>query len=99
MSSHETFATDNKPLKCELGGNTITINDSLRISFRRTIRVPDNHQTSFLPPDLGAFPLKSVATYAKNMCASMTAKSGVFFPMYRKFLTHDAAICYKIDWY
>jgi hypothetical protein len=36
----------------------IVHNGDLKISFRRTIRVPDNaNVTSLLPPDLGAFPL------------------------------------------
>jgi hypothetical protein len=73
-----------KPLECELTHHEVVINNDLRISFRRTIRVPDNHQTSWLPPDLGAYPLKSVAEYSKNLKPEMTAKGGLFFPMYRK---------------
>ncbi|KAH3971319.1 hypothetical protein HBH70_016400 [Parastagonospora nodorum] len=75
--------TDNKALKCELKGDAIVINDDLRISFQRTIRVPDNHQTSFLPPNLGSFPLKPVSRYQKELGTAMTAKGGVFLPMYQ----------------
>jgi hypothetical protein len=77
---------DNKPLKCELNNHEVVVNNDLRISFCRTIRVPDNNQQeSCLPPDLGgAFLLKSVEKYGKKMQAEMTAKVGIFFPMYRK---------------
>ncbi|KAF1952077.1 integral membrane protein [Byssothecium circinans] len=71
------------PLPCRLENDSILINDDLRISFRRTIRVPDNAQTSYLPPDLGAFPLKPISTYATSMKPEMVAKGGAFFPMYQ----------------
>jgi hypothetical protein len=75
---------DSKPLHCELTRDAIVVNNDLHISFRRTVRVPDNDQTSKLPPDLGAFPLKAVSDYKNKMCNSMAAKGGLFFPMYRK---------------
>ena len=72
------------PLSVKLKHDRIIINDDLRISFRRTVRVPDNEQISHLPPDLGAFPLKQVDDYMTTIGAEMAAKGGVFFPMYRK---------------
>jgi hypothetical protein len=75
---------DDQPLKCELKDETIIIDDSLHISFQRTIRVPDNQQTSYLPPDLGSFPLKPISTYADKLVPAMVAKGGIFLPMYRK---------------
>ncbi|KAI1456079.1 hypothetical protein F4805DRAFT_468314 [Annulohypoxylon moriforme] len=56
----------------------------LDISFRRTIRVPDNAGESKLPPDLGQFPLFKVRDYAHRLPPEMTAKGGVFMPMYQK---------------
>jgi len=56
----------------------------LDISFRRTVRVPDNQQISKLPPDLGKFPLFQVKDYASKMPAEMAAKGGLFMPMYGK---------------
>ena len=58
----------------------------LDISFRRTIRVPDNQQLSQLPPDLGKFPLFQVKDHASRMPPDMVAKGGIFVPMYRKRL-------------
>ena len=55
------------------------------ISFRRTIRVPDNDNENFLPPDLGAYPLYSVSSFQKTMPPEMVAKGGIFFPMYREY--------------
>jgi hypothetical protein len=83
---HRPLSPDDfAPLKVELQDNAIVVNDDLRISFRRTIRVPDNgKQISFLPPDLGAFPLKAVSKYAAKMRPEMAGKGGVFMPMYRK---------------
>ena len=74
-----------KPLSCAAESGAIRVNNDLRISFRRTIRVPDNHQDSYLPPDLGPFPLERISEYANRLPRDMAAKGGLFFPMYRKY--------------
>lgn len=78
-----------KGLSCELAedrnGDKIVVNNDLQISFERTIRVPDNKQVSFLPPTLGCFPLKPISKYAKTLSMEVTAKGGLFLPMYRKY--------------
>ena len=56
----------------------------LGVSFRRTIRVPDNQQPSHLPPDLGKFPLSKVSDYEQELPAAVVTKGGLFFPMHRK---------------
>jgi hypothetical protein len=71
-------------MTCELKDDAIVVNGDLSISFRRTIRVPDTKETSYLPPNLGAFPLKPVSQYRKSLAPGMVAKRGVFFPMYRE---------------
>ena len=58
--------------------------DDLKISFRRTLRVPGNRQSSALPPSFGNFPLLKVNEYLSKLPAEMGAKGGLFFPMYRK---------------
>ena len=62
--------------------------ESLKISFQRTIRVPDNQKASELPPSLGTFPLYLIAPYKEKMPSQMAAKGGLFFPMYRKSPFH-----------
>ncbi|CVK91361.1 uncharacterized protein FMAN_09498 [Fusarium mangiferae] len=58
--------------------------DDLTITFRRTIRVPDNKNTSGLPPDQGAFPLFKIQDYARTFPLSMAQKGGMFIPMYQR---------------
>lgn len=58
--------------------------DDLRISFKRTIKVPDNKKSSALPPDLGNLPLYWVKSYLKTLPDDLIAKGGLFLPMYRK---------------
>ncbi|RBA15399.1 hypothetical protein FPRO05_12473 [Fusarium proliferatum] len=58
--------------------------DDLTITFRRTIRVPDNKNTSGLPPDQGAFPLFKIQDYARTLPLSMAQKGGMFIPMYQR---------------
>jgi hypothetical protein len=68
------------------GPDTIALHgESLRISFRRTIRVPDRttNDPSQLPPDLGPFPLFSVAQFAERLPEQIAKKRGVFLPMHR----------------
>ncbi|RKL04793.1 hypothetical protein BFJ71_g3573 [Fusarium oxysporum] len=61
----------------------VTIDD-LTITFRRTIRVPDNKNTSGLPPDEGIFPLFKIEDYARKLPLSMAQKGGMFIPMYQR---------------
>lgn len=67
-------------------GNATTNSEKksdLKISFRRTIRVPESSTLSELPPDLGAFPLYPIdGPYVKQIPETMRAKGGLFFPMH-----------------
>jgi len=88
-NSYITTKKTVQPVKVELKanaetGNHVLVNDDLKISFRRTIRVPNSKKMSHLPPDLGAFPLKPVSGYANKLTPEMAAKGGLLFPMYRK---------------
>lgn len=58
-------------IKCELG-----------ISFKRTLRIPDDNKKYNLPPSLGNFPLKHVEDY-QNVPQSWKEHGGVFLPMYQ----------------
>jgi hypothetical protein len=73
-----------QPLVIHLDPNYVLVNIDLKISFHRTIRVPDNHKASFLPPDLGAFPLEAISKYTDKFSETMVAKGGIFLPMYRQ---------------
>lgn len=71
-------------MTCKLTDDSVVVNGDLKISFRRTVRVPETKESNWLPPDLGAFPLKPVSQYSKNLPPGMAVKGGVLFPMYRK---------------
>jgi hypothetical protein len=55
----------------------------LRVTFQRTLRIPDNGKTYPLPPGLGAFPLKHVDDFAKEVPPAWASHGGVMFPMYQ----------------
>lgn len=63
----------------------------LKVSFERTIRVPDNSNTNALPPSLGQFPLYKTQDYVDTLPKQMAAKGGLFLPMYRKSSTLSMA--------
>ena len=79
----ETIASLNKD------SISINCNGRLTVSFRRTIRVPDNESIWSLPPDFGPFPLYSVSKYRDRLPEAMVAKGGAFLPMYRKWPLHS----------
>lgn len=58
---------------------------NLRISFIRTVRIPQDSLDHKLPPGLGKFPLFSVKDFEGKLPKEITAKGGIFFPMYRKW--------------
>jgi hypothetical protein len=60
--------------------------DDLRISFVRTVRVPDGDGTTALPQGLGNLPPYEVKNYVNRLPEHMAVKGGLFLPMYRKIL-------------
>lgn len=60
---------------------------SLKIQFKRTVRVAEDGNTNDLPPSLGTFPLYDTKSFA-TLPQAINAKGGYLFPMYRelKFL-------------
>ncbi|KAF4460083.1 integral membrane [Fusarium albosuccineum] len=76
--------------------------DDLKITFHRTIRVPDNDETNDLPPSMGHFPLFSASDYAKKLPPNMAMKGGLFFPMYQHeamWIEFESNKCYAIKIY
>ncbi|KAI1611209.1 integral membrane protein [Exophiala viscosa] len=57
--------------------------EQLEISFKRTVRIPDNRDKFNLPPDMGNFPLYKTEQYAQSLPESIVAKRGIFLPMYQ----------------
>lgn len=68
--------------------------DRVEISFKRTIRVPDNdEQISALPPDMGNFPLYKVKYYGARLPDEVVQKGGLFLPIYRKLFASPLSFC------
>ena len=55
----------------------------LRMTFQRTLRIPDNGKTYPLPPALGSFPLRHVDDFAATVPPSWSTHGGVMLPMYQ----------------
>jgi hypothetical protein len=55
----------------------------LRISFQRTLRIPDDDVVHHLPPGLGEFPLRHVDDFAARVPAAWAQHGGVMLPMYQ----------------
>ena len=55
----------------------------LRVTFQRTLRIPDDGRTYPLPPGLGAFPLRHVDDFGARVPAAWRAHGGVLLPMYQ----------------
>jgi hypothetical protein len=56
----------------------------LRVSFHRTLRIPDDGRVYGLPPSLGTFPLKSVDDLRKDRIpAHWSRRGGVVLPMWQ----------------
>ena len=56
---------------------------NLRISFQRTLRIPDDDNTYPLPPGLGAFPLRHVDDFQAGVPGKWLKRGGVLLPMYQ----------------
>lgn len=55
----------------------------MRIAFHRTLRIPDDDTVHFLPPGLGAFPLRNVDEFRGTVPAAWRARGGVMLPMFQ----------------
>jgi hypothetical protein len=54
-----------------------------RISFQRTLRIPDDGADYPLPPGMGSFPLHHVEDYQGKLPGKWAQHGGVFMPMYQ----------------
>lgn len=55
----------------------------IEVAFQRTLRIPDDGKTHFLPPGLGSFPLVHVDDYAASVSPDWIEHGGVMLPMYQ----------------
>jgi hypothetical protein len=64
-------------------GRSIRIGRHFKVSFCRTLRVPDDGKNYPLPAELGRFPLKAVTDYAGRVPQEWLETGGFFLPMYQ----------------
>jgi len=65
-------------------GNAIPLKNDFRISFQRTLRVPDDGRNYPLPPSLGMFPVRA-AEHAGDMVPQQWCQPNSFLiPMYQR---------------
>lgn len=55
----------------------------LRISFQRTLRIPDDGRSYPLPPSIGAFPIRHVDDFAPRVPGQWLERGGVMLPMFQ----------------
>ncbi len=55
----------------------------LRVTFQRTLRIPDDGKDYPLPPGLGEFPLRHVDDFAERVPDTWLRHGGVMLPMYQ----------------
>ena len=53
------------------------------IEFQRTLRIPDDERTWFLPPGLGRFPLRHLDDHACGLPEAWRRRGGVIMPMHQ----------------
>lgn len=64
--------------------NEILVGRFTRISFHRTLRVPEDGRNYPLPAGLGRFPIHRVEEFSKTVPISWLAEGGYFIPLYQK---------------
>eukprot|EP01083_Nonionella_stella_P189723 702197_1 len=72
-------------LSVKLNNNTLNIGDA-RITFQRTLRIPDDNKTYPLPPSLGSFECVKVQDYIQSvgLPPQWKKRKGVIIPMWQK---------------
>lgn len=63
---------------------SLLIGPKTKISFHRTLRVPEDGKDYPLPAGLGAFPIHRVEDYASTVPSDWLKEGGFFIPLYQK---------------
>ena len=72
-------------------------NAGVSISFKRTLRLPDDGETHHLPPDLGKFPLRHIEDFDLTTHNHLKKRGGIIMPMFQAdALWIKFASCYPI---
>lgn len=64
--------------------DAVRVGRFFRISFQRTLRIPDDGRTYPLPPGFGRFPVRRVRDFAARLPVAWRRRGGVFIAMYQR---------------
>jgi hypothetical protein len=67
-----------------LSGNWIAIGEHFRLTFQRTLRIPDDGRTYPLPPGLGRFPILAAAPFSAHLPPGWRGPNSFLIPMYQR---------------
>jgi hypothetical protein len=81
---------NNNILQVSIKGSSVefydpnNLSNSCNITFKKTLRLPDDNKIYPLPPDLGDFPLCRVDDYLDKVPEEWKSHGGVFMPMWQR---------------
>ena len=85
-----TPAESTSPLRAEVKHDSILVSDAAlhsvpptQITLHRTLRIPDDGHDWPLPPGLGSFPLRTVASLGNRAPGEMRRRGGIALPIYQ----------------
>jgi hypothetical protein len=84
MTERQTSSTHHLPTQATLRGSALEFGRFCRISFQRTLRIPDDGREYPLPPGLGEFPVFPVDRFADRVPDAWRQRGGVFIPMHQR---------------
>jgi hypothetical protein len=71
-------------LQVRVAADRIQVGDRFKVSFQRTLRVPDDGREYPLPPGLGPLPICAVKDYANRVPPEWLGEGGAFIPLYQR---------------
>jgi hypothetical protein len=87
LSQNDRF--DNSTIFSKVSSASVAVSQGdgqskLMISFKRTVRIPEDKKNHHLPPDLETFPIFDIRPFSEALPPSVVAQGGLFLSMYRK---------------
>jgi hypothetical protein len=71
-------------LSVHITNDSLSIGRHCRVSFQRTLRIPDDGKVYPLPPGLGRFPIHRISDFRNRVPSSWREHGGVFLPIYQR---------------
>lgn len=71
-------------LDVQIEAESIRIGKHFAVSFKRTLRIPEDGKEHKAPPNFGVFPIYRVEDHPKSIPARWHGQDGAFIPMYQR---------------